>query len=107
MLLITQVFNIEGYKRNKFYLSKLVRDYDPLFIFLQETWLPHHEINLLINDFKDYNFHTTTADMFEYTEDILMKSGPTWHGTTVGWKRKIDDYVTKLPVVCERFCAVR
>ena len=31
-------FNVEGYKRNKFYLSNIIKKYKPLICFLQETW---------------------------------------------------------------------
>ena len=52
-----------------------MKQFDPLFIFLQETWLPSHEANILSNDFTEYFFHTTSSDMFEHTEDRLLKSG--------------------------------
>ena len=84
-----------------------MKEYSPLFIFLQETWLPHHEVNVISNDFKDYNFQTTSSDMFEHAEDLLLKSGPTWHGTAIGWKKSIDDNVIRLPVVSDRFCSVK
>ena len=44
-------FNIEGYKCNRFYLSNIVKKYKPLFINLQETWLPSHEAHIIGNDF--------------------------------------------------------
>ena len=84
-----------------------MKQYNPLFIFLQETWLPHHEVSVISNDFRAYNFHTTSSDMFEHAEDLILKSGATWHGTAIGWKRTIDDHVTKIPVVSDRFCSVK
>ena len=74
-----------GYKRKRFYLSNIVKVYEPLFIFLQETWLSDYEAKTIANDFKDYNFITTSADMFEHAEDLVLKSvqygmGLPWDG---------------------------
>ena len=85
----------------------MIQKFKPLFIFLQETWLPDHEANILANDFKDYDFITTSADMFEHTDDLVLKPGPVWHGTALGWKKSLDKCITKLPVICERFCSVK
>ena len=100
-------FNVEGYKRNKFYLSTIIQKYCPLFVFLQEFWLPFHESNKLSNDFDDYNFLTTAADMFTATEDLILQSGPVWHGTALVWKKTLEKFVTKLPLISERFCGVK
>ena len=43
-----RTFNIEGYKRNKFYLSNLIKKHKFMFLFLQEHWLPHHEANKIL-----------------------------------------------------------
>ena len=84
-----------------------MKKHQPLFIFIQETWLPNHEAKAIENDFQEYNFITTSADMFEHEEDIALKHGPVWHGTALGWKKSIDQNITKLPVICERFCGVK
>ena len=81
--------------------------YQPLFIFIQETWLPSHETHVISDDFQDYCFLTTSADMFEHEEDTALKQGPVWHGTALGWKKSIDQNITKLPIICERFCSVK
>ena len=100
-------FNIEGYNRNNFYLSQLLKKYECLFIFLQEHWLPHHEAEYkLAHDFKLYHFQTTSSDMFLPTEDLLLKSGPTWHGTAIGWHNSVNSKIRKIPVVSDRFCGV-
>ena len=66
------------------------------FIFLQETWLPDHESKSISNDFQEFNFLTTSADMFTPTEDLILQSGPVWHGTCC-----------RLPFVSDRFCGVK
>ena len=100
-------FNIEGYNRNNFYLAQLLKEYECIFIFLQEHWLPHHEAeNKLSTDFKLYNFHTTSSDMFLPTEDLLLRSGPTWHGTAIGWHNSVNSKIRQIPIVSDRFCGV-
>ena len=94
-------YNIEGYKRNKFYLTTLLKKYDILFLFLQEHWLSHHEAHqTLKRDFPKLNFVTTSSDMFIDAEDLALRSGPTWHGAA------IECYISKLPIVSDRFCGV-
>ena len=78
-----------------------------MFLFLQETWLPHHESKALSEDFDDYDFLTTSSDIFIAPEDLIFKSGPTWHGAALGWKKSLEKSITKLPVICERFCGVK
>ena len=85
----------------------MVKKYCPLFIFLQETWLSDHESCNISNDFQEYCFLTTSSDMFIPVEDLLLKSGPVWHGTAIGWKKSIDKDITKLPIISERFCGVK
>ena len=78
-----------------------------MFCFLQEHWLPHHEaVHRFENDFKGYKFLSTSADMFTRTEDKMLQSGPTWHGSAIGWDESIDKHISKLPVISERFCGV-
>ena len=79
-----------------------------MFIFLQEHWLPHHQAcEKVSKDFPSYKFLTTSSDMFSAPEDIILQSGPVWHGTALGWPSSLDTYVTKLPVVSDRFCGVQ
>lgn len=70
--------------------------------------MPHYEANnKFVNDFKSYNFSTTSSDMFKPAEEQMLDSGPTWHGTAIGWAKNIDKYVSKVPVISERFCGVK
>ena len=78
-----------------------------MFLFLQETWLPNHESKILSEDFGDYSFHTSSSDSFTPPEDLILQSGPTWHGTALGWKKSLEKFVNKLPVISERFCGVK
>ena len=68
-----------------------MRKLQPLFMFLQEIWLPDHESVKISDDFQDYNFLTTSADMFTATEDLILQSGPVWHGTALGWRKSIEN----------------
>ena len=45
--------------------------------------------------------------MFCHPEDLIVMHGPVWHGTALGWKKSFDQYITKLPIVCERFSSVK
>ena len=99
-------FNIEGFKRNKFYLAKIVEKHKPFIMCLQEHWTSYHEVNSFETDFSAYKFHSSASDMFIPTEEILMKSGTAWHGTTIAWKSEFDRFITKLPIVSERFCGI-
>ena len=69
--------------------------YQPLFIFIQETWLSSYEAHVISDDFQDYNFLTTSADMFDHEEDTALKQGPVWHGTALGWKKSIDQNIIR------------
>jgi len=99
-------FNIEGFKRNKFYLTSSIKKYNPLVLFLQEDWLAYHETDSLKHEFTAYNFHSTASDMFSDPEDLLFASGCAWHGVTIGWSLEVDKYVTKLPTISDRFCGI-
>ena len=78
-----------------------------MFLFLQEHWLPFSEVNTkLSSDFPGFNFLSTSSDMFTPPEELMLTSGATWHGTTMGWSIDIDKFVTKLPVISERFCGI-
>ena len=85
-----------------------MKKYAPLFVFIQEHWLPDHAANMKFKtDFSTHNFLTTSDDMFTPTEDLLLQAGPTWHGTGIGWAMSIDKYVFKLPIVSDRFCGIQ
>ena len=82
--------------------------YEPIFVFFQEHWIPHHDAPVILkSDFPNYNFLTTSEDMFIPTEDLLLNAGPVWQGTAIGWSMDIDMHVTKLPVISERFCGIQ
>ena len=76
-------FNIEGYKRNRFYLQDLIQKEQPKLIFLQELWIASHEQQLLSQDFPAYNFHVATPDMFDPTEEAILRPSHTWHGAAM------------------------
>ena len=99
---------MEGYRRNKFYLSKLIQSNNFIFLFIQEHWMSSSEASdKFSNDFQSYDFQTTAADSFLTPEDILLKSGPTWHGTALGWHTSFSSHVSKLQVVSTRFCGIK
>ena len=78
-----------------------------MFLFLQEHWLSHHEAHqTLKRDFPKLNFVTTSSDMFIDAEDLALRSGPTWHGAAIGWPIEVNCYISKLPIVSDRFCGV-
>jgi hypothetical protein len=88
-------------------LSTLIKEYDPFCIFLQEHWLPDYDAtNKMKANFPTHSFLTTSDDMFTPTEDLLLQPGPVWHGTAIGWPSRIDQHVSRLPVVNERFCGI-
>ena len=45
--------------------------------------------------------------MFTPTEDLILQSGPVWHGTAIGWKKSVEKCITKLNIVSDRFCGVK
>ena len=45
--------------------------------------------------------------MFTNAEDKLLDTGPTWHGTALGWIKNIGSNITKIPTVDERFCGIK
>ena len=100
-------FNIEGYQRNKYYLSGIIRDYKPVFVCLQEHWLPDYQTEIIQNEFSNYNFITTASNMFGNAEDKLLENGPVWHGTALGWLKVHDRFVSRLAIISDRFCGVK
>ena len=81
-----------------------MKKYTPTILFLQEHWLSKHELTTLEKDFAEYNFLSTASNMFTPEEEIMTKSGPIWHGTSIGWSLDIDKHVKRLPITSERFC---
>ena len=78
-----------------------------MFIFLQEHWMSSYEATpKLSSDFSSYEFLTTSSDTFLPPEEILIKTGPTWHGTALGWHSSFTPHMTKLPIISTRFCGV-
>ena len=45
--------------------------------------------------------------MFTPAEDKALEAGPTWHGTALGWVEEADRYITRIPVISERFCGIK
>ena len=78
-----------------------------MFIFLQEHWLSHFDASLIKKAFHDYNFLTTSSDMFQPPEEKMLRSGPSWHGTAIAWDKNIDKYISEINVMSERFCGLK
>ena len=36
----------------------------------------------------------------------MLTPGTAWQGTTMGWSADIDRFVTRLPVISDRFCGI-
>ena len=89
-------FNLEGFRRNKQYLADLVTLISPKILFLEEIWIPFHEERLINNYFNDYQLKISTPNMFQPSEELLSKSGPTWHGAAVGWHNSINTNITTI-----------
>ena len=88
-------------------MTSILDHYSPMFIFLQEHWLPQYESNSILDkSMPEYSFLTTADDMFIPPEDRLLIPGPVWHGTAIGWHKSFDRFISKLPIVSERFCGV-
>ena len=49
---------------------------------------------------------TTSSDMFYSSEDVILQTGPVWSGTAIGWKKLVDKFVRRLPIVSDRFCGI-
>ena len=77
-------------------------------MFIQEHWMSETEAADNFNiDFQNYDFLTTSMDTFALPEDMLQKSGPSWHGTALGWHSSLSSFVSKLPIVSSRFCGIK
>ena len=89
-------------------MSKLIESGTFLFLFIQEHWMPSYEANSKFSsDFSSYEFQTTSSDSFLAPEDILSKSGPTWHGTAIAWHSSFSSNMKNIPIVSTRFCGVK
>ena len=89
-------------------MSKILQEYQPLFIFIQEHWLPYYEAkDKIAHDFPGYNFSVTCSDIFTPAEDKMLEVGPTWHGAAIGWNENVEKYITKISIVSERFSGVK
>ena len=100
--------NIEGFRRNRYYLSKLLLKGNPAIIFIQEHWLSEYEaLNVFSSGFPLLEFHTTSADSFQAPEDVLLNYSAIWHGTAIGFDPTIFLKSLKLPRTSTRFCGVK
>jgi hypothetical protein len=99
-------FNVEGFKRNRHYLSSLLLK-KPKLVFLQEIWLPYHDKNTLNQYFPDYTFQISAPDMFQHPEDQLSKSSHSWHGVAIGWRKDIGTSILSLKSTYERFAGIK
>ena len=39
--------------------------------------------------------------------DKILEGGPTWHGALIGWHESIARFITKIPIISERFSGVK
>ena len=100
-------FNLEGLKRNHHYLTDLLCNSSPSVIFLQETWLPFSDQNLINNFHPDYTFTISSSDMFQHPEDKMSIPGHVWHGVAIGWRKQLSSYIQPLESTHERIVGVR
>ena len=100
-------FNLEGFRRNKHYLSFLLSQHKPRILFLQEIWLPYCDQSSLNQLHPDYTFEISTPDMFTHPEDLLVKPAHVWHGVAVGWRSDIGASIAPLQSTCDRISGVR
>ena len=100
-------FNLEGFSRNKFYLTKLLDSISPKLLFLQETWASFSQENEMRQCIPGYNIQISSSDMFTAPEDLLCSTGHTWHGAALLWHSSLDSYVTRLTATNTRFTAVK
>ena len=49
----------------------------------------------------------TSSDIFTPAEDKMLEGGPTWHGAAIGWHESIAKFITKIPIISERFSGVK
>ena len=98
---------MEGFKRNKNYLSDLLLSQKPQFLFLQEIWLPFHEQRSLSKYFPEYSFKVSTPDMFLLPEELLNRPGHVWHGVAIGWRKESNARVHFIKSIHDRIVGIR
>ena len=76
-------FNVEGFYRNNFYLSRLLNTICPKIVFLQEIWTPFSAEHAMSQMLPDYNLQISTPDMFCSPEDKLSQYDHIRHGATI------------------------
>ena len=65
-------FNVEGFRRNRHYLSHLLCNSKPKIVFLQEIWLPYSDQNTLNSYHPDYSFKISTLTCFNILKTCLQ-----------------------------------
>ena len=100
-------FNIEGFLRNRHYLSQLLKSSPVKIIFLQEIWLPYSEQTIVDTFHPNYSFKIATPDMLQFPEDLLANHGPVWHGVAIGWDRDLSDNIVPIESTSDRIVGVR
>ena len=100
-------FNVEGFRRNRSYLTNLIQSSIYKIIFLQEIWLNYHDLGFINNSFPEFTFSISTPDMFMYEEDKLLRAGPIWHGAAIGWHDDVSTKVNVLDSNHERLAAIQ
>ena len=98
---------MEGFKRNKKYLSDLLLSEKPQFLFLQEIWLPFHEQKSLSEYLPEYSFKVSTPDMFLLPEDLLQRPSHGWHGAAIGWRKDSNARIKFLESIHDRIVGVK
>ena len=98
---------MEGFKRNKKYLSDLLLSEKPQFLFLQEIWLPFHEQKSLSEYLPEYSFKVSTPDMFLLPEDLLQRPSHVWHGAAIGWRKDSNARIKFLESIHDRIVGVK
>ena len=99
--------NLEGFKRNKYYLSDLLLKNSPQVIFLQEIWLPFYDKDALSSFYPNYTFTVATPDMFQHPEDQLSKPAHVWNGVAVGWKKDINGSINLISSTYNRIAGIK
>ena len=59
------------------------------------------------SDFTEYEFLTTSSNTFSHPEDVILETGPIWHGTALGWHSSVGSDIVKIPLISTRFCGVK
>ena len=79
-----------------------------MFLFIQEHWLSTYEAtDRFSSDFTEYEFLTTSSNTFSHPEDVILETGPIWHGTALGWHSSVESNIVRIPLISTRFCGVK